>query len=109
METIMTKMAKLRAFRMLAMVALSLVLFAGYASPARAQDASPRFPDPVRVVADYPDDAQRYAAFTVLAEAMAQAAPKPISQPDYARINAYQAGANTVLVRQSMEIVCITD
>jgi len=67
---------------------------------AQNRDASPRFPEPAQVVSDYPDPVQRAAAFTVLAEALAQAAPKPISQPDTARILKYNGASNALLAQE---------
>ncbi len=96
MTTFMTGTTGWRALGILALVAFLFI--SASVTTSRGQDASARFPDPARVTADYPDDAQRYAAFTVLAEAMAQAASKPISKADYAKINAYQGGRQYRLV-----------
>ena len=88
---------------MLALPVLSA--FGGSVWPVRAQDQSiaARFPEPAQVNADYRDDAQRFAAFTVLSEALAQTAPKPISKTDYAKLFKYQACASTVTSMEMMK------
>lgn len=88
----------------LAFICIAFALLPAGVSPLRAQnqDASPRFPDPAQVTADYPDLTQRAAAFTVLAEALAEAAPKPISRADNARIMSYQGASNVVIAQQAM-------
>jgi hypothetical protein len=104
MNTDTTTVARRWTSRLRILAAIVLILMGGNVSRVCAQDVAPRFPDPAKVTTDYPDDAQRFAAFTVLSEAMAQAAPKPISKTDYARIFAYQAGATTVASQEMMKV-----
>src|SRR5476649_2936929 len=55
------------------LIALAFLIAGISLAPAQAPDASARFPQPTKVSADYPDRAQRAAAYYVLAEALAQA------------------------------------
>ena len=89
-------------FRVLALTAFALVNATVSHVRAQSQDASPRFPSPAQVTTDYPDDVQRGAAFYVLSEALAQAAPKPISKTDYAKLFSFQAGSNAALSLEMM-------
>jgi len=73
-----------------------LLVAAGGAGPLRAQDISDKFPDPVRVTADYPDEAQRYAAFETLDTVLTSVAPKPLSPAAYKKIFAYEANYNNI-------------
>ncbi len=82
---------------MLVLPALALIGASILPVRAQSQGAAARFPEPARVTADYPDDAGRAAAFYVLSEALAQAAPKPISRDDYAKLFKYQAASNAVI------------
>lgn len=83
---------------------ICLVLMAEIALPlpAYAADASSRFPDPAKVAADYPDKAQRAAAFYVLAEALAQAAPKPLSRADSTLLLKYQGTSSSIVTMVMM-------
>jgi len=78
--------------------ALVFTAFAGLLPlVAQNQGVAARFPDPAQVTADYPDDAQRCAAFSFLYEALNQAAPKPMSREDYQRDYDYQASTNAIV------------
>jgi hypothetical protein len=90
------------SFLMLTCITLGFVNASLTPVRAQNQDASPRFPEPARVTADYPDGAQRAAAFYVLSEALAQAAPKPISKTDYAKLFSYQGANNAALTMETM-------
>ncbi len=74
-------------------MALTAAVFAG---PLRAQDISDKFPDPARVITDYPDAAQRYAAFETLDTVLSSVAPKPLSAAAYKKIFAYEANYNNI-------------
>lgn len=66
------------------------------ALPVRAQDALARFPTPLQVTADYPDQAQQYAALNVLYNALNADAPKPVSKDVYQKLFYYQASYNAI-------------
>jgi len=74
------------------------------ASSLRAQghDASARFPDAAKVAGDFPDRTQRAAAFYVLSEALAEAAPKPLSRADSALLLKYQGMSNSIIATVMM-------
>ncbi len=93
-----------RSTMRLAIGLICLVLMAEIALPlpAYAADASSRFPDPAKVAADYPDRAQRAAAFYVLAEALAQAAPKPLSRADSTLLLKYQGTSSSIVTMVMM-------
>lgn len=57
-------------------------------------DVSAKFPELSQVQTDYPDEAERYAAFQVLDRALRIAAPKPVSKPVYDKLFNYEAGDN---------------
>jgi hypothetical protein len=63
---------------------------------SQAQDVNARFPDPATVNADYPDDVQRYAAFSILNDALMADAPKPMSSANYQKSSAYMATYNAI-------------
>jgi hypothetical protein len=67
------------------------------APPLRAQDIAAQFPGVEQVKADYPDDAQRSAAFSLLSDALNRAEPKPVSRDAYNKIFDYQGNANAIL------------
>ena len=80
------------------LLACALIVLAGVgASPSRAQDVAAQFPDVAQVKADYPDDAQRSAAFSLLSDALNRAEPKPVSRNAYNKIFDYQGNANAIL------------
>lgn len=83
----------------------ALAVITAVVSPLRAQsgDISTRFPEFTQVNADYPSAAERSAAFYVLAEALAQASPKPISRGNYAKLFKYQASSNAIISQQMIE------
>jgi hypothetical protein len=64
--------------------------------PAHAQDSLAKFPTPLQVTADYPDQAQQYAALNVLYNALNDDAPKPVSKDIYQKLFYYQASYNAI-------------
>lgn len=69
---------------------LPVAVIVGVLLPAFAySDVAGLFPDPHRVTADYPPEAQRYAAFDVLYRALSRDVPRPQSRLAYDRGNAY--------------------
>jgi hypothetical protein len=64
---------------------------------AQNPDVSAKFPEPATVVADYPDEAERWGAFNVLYAALNNAAPKPMSKPAYAKFFAYQSSYDAIV------------
>ena len=83
-------------FRLASFLFLALLAIFGGASPLLAQDISDKFPDPARVSADYPDEAQRYAAFETLDTVLTSVAPKPVSRLAYNKLFAYEANYNNI-------------
>jgi hypothetical protein len=75
------------------LIFLFLISLAG---PAPAQDVADKFPDPARVTADYPDEAQRYAAFETLDTVLTRLAPKPVSRAAYNKLFSYEANYNNI-------------
>ena len=63
----------------------------------RAQDVAASFPEIAQVNADYPDDAQRSAALSLLSDALNRAEPKPVSRDAYNKIFNYQGAANAIM------------
>jgi hypothetical protein len=47
-------------------------------SPGQTRDVSTLFPEPNQVKADFPDDAERYAAFLALSTSLNATAPRPL-------------------------------
>ncbi len=76
--------------------ALIALVFA-VAGPLRAQDPAAQFPEIAQVTADYPDDAQRSAALSLLSDALNRAEPKPVSRDAYNKIFDYQGAANAIM------------
>jgi hypothetical protein len=74
------------------------IFVAGFAirSPAQNQDGTGMFPDPGKVTADYPDEVQRYAAFSTLYDALIVDAPKPMSKANYEKSFTYTAVYNGI-------------
>jgi hypothetical protein len=74
------------------------IFVAGFAirSPAQNQDGTGMFPDPGKVTADYPDEVQRYAAFSTLYDALMADAPKPMSKANYEKSFTYTAVYNGI-------------
>jgi len=66
------------------------------AGQLRAQDLSDKFPDTARVTADFPDEAQRYAAFETLDTVLNADAPKPVSRAAYNKLFSYEASYNNI-------------
>jgi hypothetical protein len=64
--------------------------------PAQNPDVTGRFPDPSQVTADYPDEVQRYAAFSTLNDALMADAPKPMSRANYDKSSLYMATYNSI-------------
>jgi hypothetical protein len=84
-------------------ITLTLVVMgfiAGGILPSRVQAQSANFPAPAQVNADYPDDAQRFAAFNILYDDFSRVARKPLSNSDYAKSFAYQASSNMIATQQ---------
>jgi hypothetical protein len=79
------------------LMAIFLAFLAASAGFLRAQDVAERFPAIAQVNADYPDDAQRSAAFSVLSDALTRAEPRPVSKDAYNKIFDYQGTANAIL------------
>ena len=52
----------------------------------RADDPAAHFPEIAQVTADYPDEAQRSAAFSLLSDALTRAEPRPVSKDAYNKI-----------------------
>ena len=65
-------------------------------STAAAADVAARFPDPHRVIADYPDEVQRYVAFEVLEHEIVWDVPRPQSSAAYQKNFAYGAAYNWI-------------
>jgi hypothetical protein len=82
-------------FTPLACVLLALIVLA--IAPARADDPAAHFPEIAQVTADYPDDAQRSAALSLLSDALNRAEPKPVSRDAYSKIFNYQGAANAIM------------
>jgi hypothetical protein len=85
----------IRALTISRLLAL-LVCFLG-PSLSLADPVSDHFPSIDQVKADYPDDAQQSAAFSLLSDALNRAAPKPVSRDAYNKIFEYQGTANAIL------------
>lgn len=69
-------------------------------------DVSAKFPELSQVQADYPDEAERYAAFQVLDRALRIAAPKPVSRPAYDKLFNYEGadlGLDNLHLQQGMQ------
>jgi hypothetical protein len=75
---------------------LVVLAMVGIAGSVQAQDIADKFPDPARVTADYPDPAERYAAFETLDTVLTSVAPKPVSQTAYKKLFAYEANYNNI-------------
>ena len=73
-----------------------LALVIALSASAQNQDVNSRFPDPARVTADYPDEVERYAAFSTLYDAFMADAPKPMSSANYQKSSAYMATYNAI-------------
>ena len=73
-----------------------LVLMVAISASAQNQDVNSRFPDPARVTADYPDEVERYAAFSTLNDALMADAPKPVSAAVYQKSSIYMATYNAM-------------
>jgi hypothetical protein len=79
-----------------AIILSGLVLCLALATSAPGQDVNARFPDPSQVTADYPDEVQRYAAFSTLNDALMADAPKPMSRAAYDKSSLYMATYNGI-------------
>ena len=78
--------------------ALALVICLAFGTAtSRAQDVAAQFPEIAQVNADYPDDAQRSAALSLLSDALNRAEPKPVSKDAYDKIFNYQGAANGIM------------
>src|SRR5471032_3353484 len=78
---------------------LAIFIFvAGFAvrSLAQNQDVAGMFPDPSKVTADYPDEVERYAAFSTLYDALMADAPKPVSSAIYQKSSIYMETYNGI-------------
>ena len=80
-----------------ARLTLFLAFLAFGTTVLRAQDPAAQFPEIAQVTADYPDDAQRSAAFSLLSDALNRAEPKPVSRDAYNKIFNYQGAANAIM------------
>ena len=80
-----------------ARLTLFLLALLALAPTARAQDPAAQFPEIAQVNADYPDEAQRSAAFSLLSDALTRAEPRPVSKDAYNKIFDYQGSANGIL------------
>ena len=78
-------------------VCLALALAGLVPSRAQAADTAVVFPDPAQVTADYPDLAERYTAFNLLAKFIGQWGSKPMSQSDFEKMTGYQNAALTIM------------
>jgi len=103
MNAFTTSAARRATCLMLTLTALTFISASVSSARAQAQGVSTRFPTPAQVTADYPDDAQRSAAFSLLFEALNQAAPKPMSKADYERDFNYQASVNALVSLHKMK------
>jgi hypothetical protein len=74
-----------------------ILLFGDFATLHAQNDLSARFPEVAQVTADFPDDAQRSAAFSVLYDAYQRAAPKPVARADYEKMMVYSGTSNAIL------------
>jgi hypothetical protein len=85
-------------------VLIAAAAFAATAEPARAQDrpVASLFPEPGTVGADYADDAERYAAITVLAEALREHTPGPGHHGAYDKASAYLSDLQAITARHSV-------
>jgi hypothetical protein len=81
---------------LLATLAAACVTAAVLASTAAAVDVAARFPDPHRVIGDYPDEVQRYVAFEVLEHEINRDVPRPQSPAAYQKNFAYGAAYNAI-------------
>jgi hypothetical protein len=77
-----------------AIVLLGLDLI--FPSSVQSQDVTARFPDPKQVAADYPDDVERFVAFSTLYDALMADAPKPMSRANYEKSSIYMATYNGI-------------
>jgi hypothetical protein len=77
-----------------AIVLLGLALI--FPSSAQSQDVTARFPEPKQVAADYPDDVERFVAFSTLYDALMADAPKPMSRANYEKSSVYMATYNGI-------------
>jgi hypothetical protein len=73
-----------------------LILFIALATSTLGQDVNARFPDPSKVTADYPDEVERYAAFSTLYDALMADAPKPVSSAIYQKSSIYMETYNGI-------------
>jgi hypothetical protein len=80
----------------LAAAALAIDCVCVTTAHAQARDVSGLFPEPARVTADFPDDAERYAAFSVLYQTLAGALPSPMSKAAYDKDYLYEASYNAI-------------
>jgi len=78
------------------LVLSGFVLFLALTRPANGQDVNARFPDPSKVTADYPDEVERYAAFSTLYDALMADAPKPVSSAIYQKSSLYMETYNGI-------------
>jgi hypothetical protein len=74
----------------------SLALLIALSASAQNQDVNSLFPDPARVTADYPDEVDRYAAFSTLYDTLMADAPKPMSSANYQKSSTYMATYNAI-------------
>ena len=83
--------------RTAAMLAALVFLAFGSVCAMAQDDIVERFPEIAQVTADYPDDAQRAAAFSTLDDALNAAAPKPVTRAVYERSTEYGGSSNAIL------------
>jgi hypothetical protein len=80
----------------LPLVLLGVVAGFSFSSSAQNQEVSAQFPDPKQVTADFPDDAERYAAFLFLDITLNADAPQPVSKATYDKLFNYEAAYNQI-------------
>src|SRR5215468_2388325 len=77
---------------------ITVLLVSSAAASAQGQESatSALFPDPARVVADYPDDARRWAALTWLYRAGQDRLPNGEYKASYQKSSAYHQAIGTI-------------
>jgi hypothetical protein len=86
--------------KVLALAGFALVGALIFPNSVRAQGTTALFPAPEQVNTDYPDDAERFAAFSILYDDFSRVAPKPLSTADYGKSFSYQASSNMIATQQ---------
>jgi hypothetical protein len=79
-----------------AIVLSGFALFFALITSVSGQDVNARFPNPNKVTADYPDEVERYAAFSTLYDALMADAPKPVSSAIYQKSSLYMETYNGI-------------